>query len=72
VFVVIVTVMAFNGAIMLASPKAWFRLPASIRMSGTLREDKYATGLASLEIRAGGLLVLALMGVFVYVAFFRP
>ena len=40
-------VVFVNALFMLASPRAWFRLPGWIRAQGTLTEGKYATGWGS-------------------------
>lgn len=52
-------VIAVNGAFMLFSPRAWFRLPGWIRMQGSLTERKYATGSGAVELRLAGAAFLA-------------
>ena len=39
--------MIINAAFMLASPRAWFRLPAGLKAQGSLTEGRYSSGLAS-------------------------
>lgn len=68
VFAVVVLVMTLNGAVMVVSPKKWFRLPSSIRMTGTLRKEQYTAGWG-LEIRLAGIAVLIVMAVILAAAF---
>jgi hypothetical protein len=72
VLVVVVLIMTVNGAVMVVSPKTWFRLPASIRMTGTLRRERHSSGWGGLEVRLGGLLVLIIMAIILYEAFGKP
>ncbi len=51
---VLVSVLVVNGMYMLVSPRRWFRLPGWIRMTGTLREDRYASGWGAVEVRLAG------------------
>ena len=51
--------MTINAAFMLASPRAWFHLPAWIRAQGSLIEDKYASGWGAIQVRLTGALILA-------------
>ncbi len=51
-------VMVINAGFMLASPRAWFRLPAWLRAQGSLTEDKFSTGWGAIQIRLLGALIL--------------
>jgi len=53
--------LVINATIMLISPRAWFRFPEWIRLSGALSEKKYGSGLGALEIRLVGAIVLGLI-----------
>jgi hypothetical protein len=57
--VVVGMVMTINASFMLASPRAWFRLPAWLRAQGSLMEDKYASGWGAVQVRLTGALILA-------------
>jgi hypothetical protein len=57
--VVVGLVMTINAAVMLASPRSWFRLPAWLRAQGSLIEDKYASGWGAIQVRLTGALILA-------------
>jgi hypothetical protein len=58
----VVAVMAFvNAVFMLASPRAWFRLPFWIRAEGPLTEDKYASRLSGFLVRLSGAVMLAVI-----------
>ena len=52
----IVTVAAVvgNGALMLISPRIWFRVPRWVRLSGSLSETKYSRGSGAARMRALG------------------
>ena len=52
--------VALNAALMLFSPRCWFRLPTWIALRGSMREARYVTGSGAIETRltGAGLLVL--------------
>ena len=50
-----------NALFMLASPKAWFRLPYWARAQGSLTERKYSSGSGAVQVRLTGAVVLALI-----------
>lgn len=61
---VIGLLMLVNGAYMLVSPQAWFRLPPWLRAQGTLTREKYTSGWGALQVRfAGGAMVAVLVWV---------
>jgi hypothetical protein len=51
--------MTINGAFMLVSPRAWFRLPGWLKRQGSLTEDKYARGWRAIQLRLTGAMILA-------------
>lgn len=57
--------LAINAAFMLASPRAWFRLPGWLRMQVPLTEQKFATGWGSVLVRSTG----AMLAVFAWVLY---
>jgi hypothetical protein len=59
-------VMLVNALLMLASPRAWFRLPSWIRAQGTLTEQKYSTGWRGVTVRLAGGVMLAVIGWVLY------
>ena len=52
-------VVTINAAFMLASPRAWFRLPRWLRAQGSLIESEYSAGWGAIQIRLTGALILA-------------
>jgi hypothetical protein len=58
--------MTINSAFMLASPRAWFRLPGWLRAQGSLAEDKYASGWGAIQIRVTGAIILAVIAWVLY------
>jgi hypothetical protein len=64
--ILLVGLVLFNGAFMLVSPRAWFRLPFWLRLTGTLSEDNYATGAGAIEVRLTGAAVLGFIGWVLY------
>jgi len=52
-------VWVFNGLIMLASPRAWFRLPSWLGFQGALTEAKYGSGWGAIQVRLLGAIFLA-------------
>jgi uncharacterized membrane protein len=59
--VIVGVVMTINAAFMLASPRAWFRLPRWLRAQGSLTEAKYASGWGAIQVRATGAVILAVI-----------
>lgn len=56
-----VAALGFNASVMLVSPKAWFRMPFWIRLSGSLRERDYGSGWGAIQVRLLGALLLVVM-----------
>jgi hypothetical protein len=54
-------VMIVNALYMLASPRAWFRLPRWIRAEGSLTEARYATGWGAIQVRLTGAALIAIV-----------
>jgi len=54
-------VLFVNALFMLASPRAWFRLPHWIRAQGSLTEQKYAIGWGGILVRSAGAAMLGVM-----------
>lgn len=52
-------ILAINAAVMLVSPRTWFKLPTWIRAQGTISERKNSHGFGALELRLLGALMLA-------------
>jgi hypothetical protein len=71
IVVVVGAVMFMNALFMLASPRAWFRLPGWIRAQGTLTEQKYASGWGSVTVRLTGAVMLAVIGWVLYDSLIR-
>lgn len=67
----VMVVMFINGIFMLASPRAWFRLPSWIRAQGTLTEDKYGSGWGGIMVRLTGAVVLATIAWVLFDSFIR-
>ena len=67
-FVVIVVcgIVAINGAFMLVSPHAWYRLPSWLRAQGTLSEATYGSGWGAVGLRVAGAAYLAVIAWGVY------
>jgi hypothetical protein len=64
-------VLLVNALFMLASPKAWFRLPHWVRAEGSLTEQKYASGWRGMELRLAGAILLAFIAWVVYHSFIQ-
>jgi hypothetical protein len=62
----VVFLLVVNALFMLASPRAWFKLPDWLRAQGTLTEKNYGTGWGALELRVGGAVTLASIGWVIY------
>ena len=52
-------ILTINAAVMLVSPRTWFKLPTWIRAQGTISERKNSRGFGALELRLLGALMLA-------------
>jgi hypothetical protein len=59
-------VLAINGAFMLVSPRAWFKLPYWLRGTGALTERRYTSGLRGLGVQLLGAVLLTFVGGILY------
>jgi RHS repeat-associated protein len=66
VIVIVGVIMLINGAFMLVSPRAWFRLPRWLGKHGSMTEEKYSTGWGALDVRLGGAITLAVIAWILY------
>jgi uncharacterized membrane protein len=64
-------VLFVNALFMLASPRAWFRLPHWIRAQGSLTEQRYANGWGGIQVRSAGAILLAFIAWVVYHSFIQ-
>lgn len=64
--VITVAAVVGNATLMLFSPRAWFRVPHWIRLSGGLDRAKYSSGGGAIQIRLLGACFLAIMIWFLY------
>ncbi len=62
----VVVHLAINAAFMLASPRAWFRLPTWLRAQVPLTEQKCVSGLGGILVRLTGATMLAVLGWILY------
>jgi hypothetical protein len=54
-------IVTINAAVMLASPRSWFRLPGWLRAQGSLTKNKYSHGSGAVQVRlTGGLTLIAI------------
>jgi hypothetical protein len=60
------TLLFVNALFMVASPRAWFRLPRWIRAQGSLTEEKYASGWHGIDVRLAGAIILGFLGWVLY------
>jgi hypothetical protein len=60
-----------NGAVMLISPRSWFRLPRWLRAQGTLSEDRCSTGVGAFQVRLLGAAIIGSLGSIAYEIFTR-
>ena len=51
-------ILTINAAIMLVSPRTWFKLPTWIRAQGTISERRNSRGFGALELRLLGAVML--------------
>ncbi len=63
-------VWLINASFMLASPRAWFRLPKWFTVYGRLREEKHSSGRGAIEVRILGAMLLGAFAWIIYDAFF--
>jgi hypothetical protein len=63
--------LSINAAFMLASPRAWFRLPSWLRAQVPLSEQKYTNGLGSILVRLTGAALLAVLSWVLYGSLIR-
>jgi len=63
VAVLVGLLMTFNGILMLASPRLWFRLPDWVGFQGSLR---YSTSRSAVEVRFMGAGILAVIALVLY------
>lgn len=61
VVAIVFVMMAINGAFMLVSPRAWFRLPGWLRAQWSLAENEYSTGWGAVHVRLTGGFILAII-----------
>jgi hypothetical protein len=61
IFFVVGVVFIINASVMLVSPQAWFRMPTSIRLSGSLGRAKYGSGWGAFQVRLLGGTILAVI-----------
>jgi hypothetical protein len=64
--------LAVNGLFMLASPRAWFRLPDWLPGTGSMTEEKYGSGFGAIQTRVAGGLLLAIVLWVLYDALLSP
>ena len=69
--VVLGAVLLVNALFMLASPRAWFRLPGWLRAQAPLTEQKYATGWGGILVRLAGAVMLVALGWVLYGSFVK-
>jgi hypothetical protein len=63
--------MAVNGAVMLASPSAWFKLPGWFAPRGPhITSENYSSGWGALELRLAGAVFLGVPIWAIYNIFF--
>ena len=61
---VVAVLMAVNGAFMLISPRAYFRLPEWFAFRGSLTKERYSTGWGAFQLRVcGGVMLGTLLWV---------
>ena len=57
--ILLMVYIAINAAFMLISPRAWFHLPAWLRATGSLTEERFSSGWGALQVRLAGAAFLA-------------
>ena len=63
--------LLINGIVMLISPRAWFRMPSWIRLSGGLAERKYGIGFGAIQVRLLGAVTVTTVFYLLHEIFFR-
>jgi hypothetical protein len=53
--------LVVNASFMLASPRAWFRLPRWLGLHGSLTEARYGSGWGAIQTRMAGALMLSVV-----------
>jgi hypothetical protein len=53
--------LVINGGFMLASPRAWFKLPAWIASWGSQTPQKYSSGWGAVQVRLAGAVFLGVV-----------
>ncbi len=71
VAVIVGILMVINALFMLASPRAWFRLPKWLRAQGTMTEDRYGSGWGAIQVQLAGGLILGAIAWVVYDMFLK-
>jgi hypothetical protein len=66
ILAIVGVLVVVNAGFMLASPRAWFRLPEWIRAQGTLTEEKYTRGWHAIEVRVARAMMLGGIGWVLY------
>jgi hypothetical protein len=66
--VVFFAFFGLNAMFMLISPRAWFRLPHWLRLSGGLTKSEYGSGWGAVQIRLVGGCFFAVIIYFLWVA----
>jgi hypothetical protein len=64
-------VFAANAAVMLVSPRAWFRIPRWLGSQGSTTMKEYGSGWGAIQVRLTGALFLAGMGWVLYDLFVK-
>jgi hypothetical protein len=65
-FVIAVVAVTGNAVLMLVSPRAWFKVPQWIRLSGSLAAERFSSGWGAIQVRILGACFLAVMAWFVH------
>lgn len=62
--------MLINALFMLASPRAWFRLPSWLRANGPMTEEKYGSGWGAIQVQLAGAIMIGVLVWVIYDMFF--
>lgn len=69
--IALVLLLVINGSFMLASPRAWFKLPEWLAASrGPLTPEKHSSGWGALQVRLTGAVFLGTVVCVIYDKFF--